>query len=57
VPTRPRPTRADIFGSLRVDYTLFLNALGLVIFPALFWLTARRRPADAGMRPERVHAH
>jgi uncharacterized membrane protein YraQ (UPF0718 family) len=43
VPTGPRPTRADIFSSVRVDYKLALNVLGLVIFGAMFWLTARRR--------------
>jgi uncharacterized membrane protein YraQ (UPF0718 family) len=37
-----RPSRADVFGTVEVDYKLFLNALGLGIFVALFWLTARR---------------
>ncbi len=36
-----RPSRADVFGSVQVDYKLFLNALALGIFVALFWLTAR----------------
>ena len=41
-----RPTRADIFSSIRLDYKLALNALGLVIFGALFGLTmGRARPA------------
>jgi uncharacterized membrane protein YraQ (UPF0718 family) len=58
VPSGARPTRADIFGSVRLDYKLILNALGLVIFTALFWLTLRRPRADAaGVRAERVHAH
>jgi uncharacterized membrane protein YraQ (UPF0718 family) len=39
VPSGPRPTRADIFGTLTVNYKLFLNALGVVVFGALFWLT------------------
>src|SRR3954449_3872338 len=39
-----RPTRADIFGTVALDYKLVLNVLGLVIFVTLFWLT-RRRPA------------
>jgi uncharacterized membrane protein YraQ (UPF0718 family) len=41
-----RPSRADIFGSVGLDYKLFLNVLGLVIFAALFWLTARRGATD-----------
>ena len=36
-----RPSRADVFGAVEVDYKLFLNALGVGIFVALFWLTAR----------------
>jgi uncharacterized protein len=46
IPTGARPTRADIFGSLNVDYKLFLNLLGVVIFGALFWVTARRGVTD-----------
>lgn len=55
VPTGPRPTRADIFGSIHVDYKLALNLLGLAIFGALFWLTARRGATDpvCGMRVDR----
>ncbi len=41
IPTGPRPTRADIFGSVQLDYKLVLNVLGLAIFSVLFWLTAR----------------
>ncbi len=39
IPTGPRPTRNDIFGSVEVDYKLFLNLFGSVVFVALFWLT------------------
>jgi uncharacterized protein len=46
IPTGPRPTRADIFSSIRVDYKLALNVLGVAIFAALFWLTARRGATD-----------
>ena len=46
LPTGPRPTRADVFSSLKVDYKLFLNLLGLAIFAALFWLTAKRGATD-----------
>ena len=40
IPTH-RPTRADVFGSVQVDYKLFLNLLGAAIFVTLFWLTRR----------------
>ena len=43
-----RPTRAAIFGSVRVDYKLVLNAVGLVVFAALMALGVRRR-ASAGL--------
>lgn len=46
IPTGPRPTRADIFSSIHVDYKLALNVLGVAIFTALFWLTARRGATD-----------
>jgi uncharacterized membrane protein YraQ (UPF0718 family) len=57
-PTGPRPTRADIFSSIRVDYKLALNVLGLVVFGVLIWLTARRGVADpvCGMRVDREQA-
>jgi uncharacterized protein len=42
IPTA-RPTRADIFGMIQVDYKLFLNILGLLAFAGLLWLR-RRRP-------------
>ncbi len=37
-----RPTRAHIFGSIKLDYTLFANILGLMVFAALFALTMQR---------------
>jgi uncharacterized membrane protein YraQ (UPF0718 family) len=37
-----RPTRSDIFSSVKVDYKLFTNILGLAIFASLFALSARR---------------
>jgi uncharacterized protein len=37
-----RPTRSEIFSSIQLDYKLVLNVLGLVIFAALFYLTAGR---------------
>jgi uncharacterized membrane protein YraQ (UPF0718 family)/YHS domain-containing protein len=58
IPTGPRPTRGDIFGSLQVNYKLFLNLLGFAIFAALFWLTARRGATDptCGMKVDRTRA-
>jgi uncharacterized membrane protein YraQ (UPF0718 family)/YHS domain-containing protein len=46
IPSGVRPTRADIFGSIHVDYKLALNLLGLVIFAVLFGLTRRRGVTD-----------
>ncbi len=43
IPTGPRPTRADVFGSVQLDYKLFLNLLGLAIFAGLMWRTRRGR--------------
>jgi uncharacterized protein len=42
IPSGPRPTRADVFGSIEVDYKLFLNIIGLAIFAALFWISRGR---------------
>ncbi len=58
LPTGPRPSRGDIFGSIQVDYKLFLNLLGVAIFAALFWLTARRGVTDpmCGMKVDRAKA-
>jgi uncharacterized protein len=58
VPTGPRPTRGDIFGSIEVNYKLALNLLGLVIFAAMFWLTSRRGATDpvCGMKVDRDKA-
>src|SRR6185312_4576035 len=58
IPTGPRPTRADIFSSIQVNYKLALNVLGFVIFAAMFWLTARRGATDpvCGMKIDREKA-
>jgi uncharacterized protein len=58
VPTGPRPTRADIFSQVHVDYKLALNLLGLAIFAGLFWLTFRRGATDpvCGMKVDRDKA-
>jgi uncharacterized protein len=39
VPTGPRPTRTDIFGSVGLNYKLVLNVIATAIFLALFWLS------------------
>jgi hypothetical protein len=46
IPTGPRPSRADIFGSVQVNYKLFLNLAALAGFATLFWLSARREATD-----------
>jgi uncharacterized membrane protein YraQ (UPF0718 family) len=42
IPSGPRPTRNDIFGSVEVDYKLVLNIVGAVLFVSLFGLSAGR---------------
>jgi uncharacterized membrane protein YraQ (UPF0718 family) len=58
LPTGPRPTRADIFTAIHVDYKLALNLLGVAIFAGLFWLTVRRGATDpvCGMKVDRDKA-
>ena len=53
-----RPSRDEIFSSVEFDYKLWLNVLGLIIFVALFWLTARRGVTDpnCGMKVNRARA-
>jgi hypothetical protein len=58
IPTGPRPSRGDIFGTIAVDYKLVLNLLATAIFAGLFWLTARRGATDptCGMKVDRAKA-
>jgi uncharacterized protein len=58
IPSGARPSRDEIFGSIQVDYKLFLNLLGLVVFIALFSLTQRRGVTDpvCGMTVDRAKA-
>jgi uncharacterized protein len=42
IPTGPRPTREDIFGTIALDYKLVLNLIGTAIFAALIWLSRGR---------------
>ncbi|MGH3494429.1 MAG: permease [Sciscionella sp.] len=58
VPSGARPTRADIFTSIHLDYKLALNVLGVAIFAAMLWLTSRRGVTDpvCGMKVDRSKA-
>jgi uncharacterized membrane protein YraQ (UPF0718 family) len=56
IPSGPRPTREDVFGSIEVDYKLFLNILGLAIFAALFW-ASRGRGGTHGCEHHARDAH
>jgi uncharacterized protein len=58
IPSGARPSRADIFGAVHVDYKLALNVLGTAIFAALIWLTVRRGETDpvCGMTVDRAKA-
>ncbi|MHB8243019.1 MAG: permease [Solirubrobacteraceae bacterium] len=53
-----RPTRADIFSGVKVDYKLFANIAGVAVFAALFALTMRRGATDpvCGMKVDRHRA-
>ncbi len=42
VPTH-RPTRSDVFGSVELDYKLFLNLLGVLVFAVLMWTAGERK--------------
>jgi uncharacterized membrane protein YraQ (UPF0718 family)/YHS domain-containing protein len=58
IPSGRRPSRADVFGTLAIDYKLFLNILALAIFAGLLWLTQRRGATDpvCGMKVDRAKA-
>jgi uncharacterized protein len=53
-----RPSRAEIFSPIGVDYRLVTNVLGLAVFAILFGLTMRRGATDpvCGMRVDRGEA-
>jgi hypothetical protein len=46
VPTGPRPSRTDVFGSVGLNYKLVLNIVATGIFLTLLWLS--RGTASAG---------
>jgi uncharacterized protein len=51
IPTGPRPSRADVFGTIAANYKLALNVLGSAIFAAFFWLTDRRGARGEPKKP------
>ena len=55
IPTDAAHARRTSSAASSVDYKLFLNIFGLIVFTGMFWLTLRRRerklppqPAPAG---------
>jgi YHS domain-containing protein/uncharacterized membrane protein YraQ (UPF0718 family) len=53
-----RPSRQDVFGSIGLNYKLYLNVVALAVFLALMLLTMRRGVTDpvCGMRVDRGKA-
>ncbi|HWD70790.1 MAG TPA: permease [Solirubrobacteraceae bacterium] len=58
IPSGARPSHSDIFTGVHADYKLVLNALGLLLFAALFTLTLRGGAIDpvCGMAVDRAQA-
>jgi uncharacterized protein len=58
IPSGPRPTRDDVFGSIALDYKLALNLIAAAVFVSLFALTIRRGVTDpaCGMKVDRAKA-
>jgi uncharacterized membrane protein YraQ (UPF0718 family) len=58
LPSGPRPTRDDVFGTIGVNYKLVLNVVGVAVFAARVALTARRGVTDpvCGMKVDRAKA-
>jgi hypothetical protein len=50
IPTGPRPSRADVFGSVELDYKLVLNVFALGVFCTLLWLASRDRNRESPAR-------
>ncbi|HWH21317.1 MAG TPA: permease [Solirubrobacterales bacterium] len=55
VPTGPRPSRTDVFGSVGLNYKLVLNVIATAIFLALVWLS--RPVSDGRHRHDIVDEH
>jgi uncharacterized protein len=53
IPTGPRPTREDVFGSIELDYKLVLNLVGLIVFTLLLWVSR----GQSGMTHCEHHGH
>ena len=53
-----RPSRAEIFGSIELDYKLVLNLIALAVFAVLIYLTHHRGAIDpvCGMKVDRAKA-
>src|ERR671932_722506 len=58
IPSGARPSRADVFGSVTVNYKLFLNVVASFVFAALLYPTIRRGATDpvCGMKVDRARA-
>lgn len=52
-----RPTRADVFGEVRLDYTLVLNVLATAALAVLFTMSARARARAGEGAPIGCEAH
>jgi uncharacterized membrane protein YraQ (UPF0718 family) len=57
IPTN-RPSRGEIFGSVKLDYKLGLNVIALLVFSGLLVLTTRRGATDpvCGMKVDRARS-
>jgi uncharacterized membrane protein YraQ (UPF0718 family) len=55
IPSGTRPSRADIFGSVKLDYKLVLNVIGVAVFATLFWLLRRDRGARGRVMTAPAH--
>ena len=58
IPSGPRPSRGDIFGSVELNYKFALNLIAAAVFVSLFALTMRRGVTDlvCGMKVDRTKA-
>jgi uncharacterized protein len=58
IPQGPRPSRAAVFGAVRLDYKLALDVVATVVFAGLVLLTLRRGAVDpvCGMSVDRARA-
>jgi uncharacterized membrane protein YraQ (UPF0718 family) len=55
VPTGPRPSRANVFGSVGLDYKLVLNVIATAIFLVLLWLS--RNVSGGGRCQDNLDEH